>query len=373
MRMFNTKMLMMGVLLLSLMALVLPISAQESSDKPDDPAQLVTVINAEYIETDEGAALHLSYEVTDNCLLPIITETHFDEEQNTLFISARRDLMSDERICARGTVTLGDFEVELDAPLEAEMFVMVNERLFRVTEDDDTLSLKVPNYTNMDIIDMQISATRSIPPQFRLSVTAEYLESCAVDFIKRIWSDEELGLISISLYYTMPDGVRCLPKIGTMRENFALGELESLYEITVNNHLMTYDFDTMEVSSEVLPPLPPAAGTPPGVIVTPQIPAQDTMKIDVAVESFEIIALLSAPPQISLTVNGYVDGCEFPIEYDVTQVGTEITVQVYREMPVGIACPAIAIYVEENINLGMLEMGHTYSITVNGITQTIDL
>jgi inhibitor of cysteine peptidase len=76
--------------------------------------------------------------------------------------------------------------------------------------------------------------------------------------------------------------------------------------------------------------------------------------------------LESFPVQINLQVSGYQpDGCDFPVQVEQRRQGNEVFVDIYREVPLAVMCPAVVLPYEEIIPLeGGFESG-TYTIHVN--------
>ncbi len=116
---------------------------------------------------------------------------------------------------------------------------------------------------------------------------------------------------------------------------------------------------------------------PPPTAPTPTLPApgegQPTMRVEIGVQNVQIDVAESLPPQVSMRIDGAVDGCAYPVQTLVSRTGNDITVTAFREMPVAIVCPAILVPVEVIVHLGELDAGQSYTITVNGTTYPLDL
>jgi hypothetical protein len=80
----------------------------------------------------------------------------------------------------------------------------------------------------------------------------------------------------------------------------------------------------------------------------------------------------TSPPSVTLDVSGFVpDGCEAQTHIDIRSEDEETTVDIYREIPPGVACPEIAMEYNQSISLGEIPQ-ETRTITVNGVSVDID-
>lgn len=114
------------------------------------------------------------------------------------------------------------------------------------------------------------------------------------------------------------------------------------------------------VEQEVSPPM------------TPPTSGEETFRSLTVIESVDALLLESFPVQINLQVSGYQpDGCDFPVQVEQWREGNEVFVEIYRDMPLAVMCPAVLVEYEATIPLeGGFESG-TYSIHVND--QTIEV
>jgi hypothetical protein len=77
-------------------------------------------------------------------------------------------------------------------------------------------------------------------------------------------------------------------------------------------------------------------------------------------------------PSVTLDVSGFVpDGCEAQTHIDIRSEDDETTVEIYREIPPGVACPEIAMEYNQSISLGEIPP-ETRTITVNDVSVDID-
>lgn len=101
--------------------------------------------------------------------------------------------------------------------------------------------------------------------------------------------------------------------------------------------------------------------------VRPTPPGTNAAQVLTVIESVDAVILESFPVQISLNVTGYQpDGCDFPVFVEQTRDGNNVSIKIYRELPVDIMCTMMLLPYNENIKLdGTFESG-TYQIDVNG-------
>lgn len=103
--------------------------------------------------------------------------------------------------------------------------------------------------------------------------------------------------------------------------------------------------------------------------VPPSSEPEETVHALTQIDSVEAMILKSFPAQINLVVAGYQpDGCDYPVQISQTREGNTVHVEIYREVPLNIMCPAVLLSYNESIHLdGSFEPG-TYTIVVNNFT-----
>ena len=121
------------------------------------------------------------------------------------------------------------------------------------------------------------------------------------------------------------------------------------------------------VEQEVRPPIPEMTPT-----FTPPASGEETFRSLTVIDSVDALLLESFPVQINLQVSGYQpDGCDFPVQVEQRREGNEVFVDIYRNVPLAVMCPAVLVEYNESIHLeGGFESG-TYTIHVND--QTIEV
>jgi hypothetical protein len=95
---------------------------------------------------------------------------------------------------------------------------------------------------------------------------------------------------------------------------------------------------------------------------------QDFIINDLAVDNYDVLILESFPPQISVSVQGFRDGCEFPIVVVPTVYGGVLEVRVGRVAPAMTACTMQAVPFEATGTFMLsadFESG-TYPVYING-------
>ncbi len=86
----------------------------------------------------------------------------------------------------------------------------------------------------------------------------------------------------------------------------------------------------------------------------------------VVIDEVRVMILKSYPAQIVLQIDGHLpDGCDFPVQVTQRRDGNSVTLDLYREVPLGVMCPMIYREYHESIRLdGTFESG-SYTIRVN--------
>jgi hypothetical protein len=112
-------------------------------------------------------------------------------------------------------------------------------------------------------------------------------------------------------------------------------------------------------------------GTTSTVQTTPP-PPEATFQIDAVIESVDPLILESYPMQLQLHITGYQDGCDYPTLVEQTVTGDKIYIHIYREVPLAVACPAIAVPYDETIAIDGAFTGGTYNIVVNTFITQVD-
>ncbi len=110
------------------------------------------------------------------------------------------------------------------------------------------------------------------------------------------------------------------------------------------------------------------AGTEQSVPPSPPS-SEETFRSPTTIESVDALIMESFPAQISLKISGYQpDGCDFPVQVTQRREGNTITVEIFRDVPLAVMCPAMLITYDDTIKLdGTFEPG-TYTILVNDFT-----
>ncbi len=119
-------------------------------------------------------------------------------------------------------------------------------------------------------------------------------------------------------------------------------------------------------------PLPTSpGGAPPLATPVAPTPAGDRIEVLAPIDGLDVAVLESFPPRYVLNLRaGLPSGCARQGRYDLTRLGTTLTVRVWNTMPVGrVACTAIYGTYELRIDLGTdFQRGVQYTVEVNGRT-----
>ena len=117
-------------------------------------------------------------------------------------------------------------------------------------------------------------------------------------------------------------------------------------------------------------------------IVAPQATAQtdqnsdggNFMRVDTVIESVDVIVLESFPMQLQVSVTGaQPDGCDLPVQVEQTVEDDVVTVQIYRDVPLDVMCPAVLVPYEDTIDIDGSFEGGTITININDFTTSVDL
>lgn len=103
-----------------------------------------------------------------------------------------------------------------------------------------------------------------------------------------------------------------------------------------------------------------------GTDATPTPPPADVNRVPHVIENVEVRVLESFPMQLQLEVSGYqTDGCDFPVQVAQSREDNTITVNIYREMPEGVLCPANIVNYEATISVAGTFTPGDYTLIVN--------
>jgi hypothetical protein len=136
----------------------------------------------------------------------------------------------------------------------------------------------------------------------------------------------------------------------------------------------------MMAAGGVVMPVAPATSAPvmatptptPSMLPTPEGEGE-TFRSPTVIESVDALILESFPMQLQLRVTGYQpDGCDFPVQVEQSIVGTTITVNIFRSVPLAVICPAMILTYDETIAIEGTFTGGIYTIIVNDFTTQVD-
>ncbi len=101
----------------------------------------------------------------------------------------------------------------------------------------------------------------------------------------------------------------------------------------------------------------------------------DDVEISLApIHEVEIYFMESYPVQVGVHIKGGLrDGCTTFNDIEITREGNDVNIKVTVQHPIGVDCPAVYKYFEENINLGSdFTVGTTYTLNVNDYSTTFE-
>jgi hypothetical protein len=117
----------------------------------------------------------------------------------------------------------------------------------------------------------------------------------------------------------------------------------------------------------------PTMATPTSTPFPPPTETGDTFQSDTMIESVEVLILKSFPMQLQLHVIGYQpDGCDYPVHVEQNIISTTIHVQIFRNLPLAVICPASIVPYDETIAIEGSFTGGIYTINVNNFTTQVD-
>lgn len=107
--------------------------------------------------------------------------------------------------------------------------------------------------------------------------------------------------------------------------------------------------------------------TPTTATPSPEPPSEEaTIHSLTVIEHVDALLLESFPVQINLVVTGYQsDGCDYPVQVAQRREGNEVFVEIFRDLPLAVICPAVLREYNATIHLDGGFTPGTYTIHVN--------
>ena len=301
---------------------------------------------------DDGDRLALELTATgtqpDACELELLTEQAIYE--NNLDIQIYRQ-MSPAMSCLRQDTP---FEVTLILdipPAEMPPLMIINDQAWQVTlPEGDTVS--PPEFEEVTLVSVMVDeVTMTLVdgenPVYEFAVTGSYGVGCNVPVV---YSVRELAdSTAISVFNPISELVDCPAMLIILDETIEIPATLIADDtlVTVNTILI----DQLETQT-----------------------MSDTNKVMTNINNVTVNVMESMPMQLSLNVTGeHPDGCQLPVVVEQSRNGNTIRVEIYREVPADMMCPMMLNPYEATIMLdGGFDPG-SYTITVNEMTQSIDI
>jgi hypothetical protein len=201
-----------------------------------------------------------------------------------------------------------------------------------------------PSHIPTVITSVEANVMESFPMRVTLQVTGYHPYSCELPV--QVEQRREGNTIFVDIYREIPPNVRCGGEAVPYADDILLeGEfVNENYVVIVNGFAVDLNF---------------GSDTPAGFFKAPHLVN--------SVEVGKYPSDVAYPSVLYLTVHSTIDGCEAPTQHTQRREGNTVYVELYRELSVSQTCPAIAIFVDDEIPLeGGFEAG-TYTFIVNGV------
>ena len=306
------------------------------------PRQNVPVANVEIIDTLDAVTLRITGTLSDSC----------DElmwawawSNDVLFIDLYREIRP-EVSCA-AVETPYEFVVPIETQVNehfvdpAQFVLVVNEFMLRVDwQAEVRTSNALPYSLQLSKGTVRVDTVSRTADGVRL--TGEMGCGYLVARVVKDWTQPEANLYRVEAYLAIDPAMMCIAGFVPFDVTLPTDTPEgALYN--VNGFMMPTEFG-ME-----------AAGQSYSIMEMPVTDVTSTIQ-----ESF--------PPQLALTASGTTDGCDYPVQLvfePLLEGYSIITARVARVIPVGIACPAVAVDFTASGSLTVPTPGE-YTLIVNG-------
>lgn len=221
------------------------------------------------------------------------------------------------------------------------------------------LAPAVPVYSSIDEISVDISEDDMLV----FSLAGTHPDGCSTMVYARIIPD-------------IADETRHLLEVFRFRSPFidCTAEVQP-YEITLETELTPDDVQFIEADSRLYEFMPDT-----GELIEIAVEEEDmapdgnNRQVFTVIESVDVAVLEIFPMQLDLTISGYQpDGCDVPVQVVQEVDGNNVTISIYRELPVDVMCPAVLTSYEETIRVDGTFEGGTVNIQVNEFSTSLDL
>ncbi len=339
------------IMMIALLMGLMTTSAQddESSVRVWSPIESV-VTSATAVDDGEMVAWELTITGyhTDACEFDLFTEVA--QYENNLDIQLYREIPI-AVTCLREDVPF-ETTVLTGMPFdEIPPYVIINDQVWDVVFPDENVLFEELTLFGAVIDDVTVTFIEAededSQDRYALGLSGSHAVGCDVPLVYAVRQLAESTLVGV--YNPLPELTACPAVIVILDETIEIPAtllgMDTL--IAVNDYIIN-ELETQTMS--------------------------DTSKVMTNINSVTVNVMESSPMQISIDVNGeHPDGCDYPVMVDQEQDGNDITVTIYRQVPLDVMCPMMLNPYEATISLdGTFESG-TYEITVNGVTQSVDI
>lgn len=305
--------------------------------------------------TRDGEILALELTITgyhtDACELELMTEQASYE--NNVDIQIYREL-SPAMACLRDDTPF-ETTVVLDNSLtEMPSYLIINDQVWAVTlPEGDTVSTDdLPSFEEVTLVGVMVDYVTTTlidgeNPVYELALAGSHGVGCDVPVVYSVRELAELTVIGV--FNPVSELAICPAMIIILDETIVIpATLIGIDTLVTVNATLINQLETQTMS--------------------------DSIKVMTNINSVTVSVMESMPMQISLNVNGeHPDGCQLPVVVDQSRNGNTIHVEIYREVPADMMCPMMLNPYEATVGLnGTFDSG-SYTITVNGVTQSIDI
>lgn len=285
---------------------------------------------------------------TDACEFDLFTEV--TQYENNLDIQLYREIPITVT-CLREDVPF-ETTVLTGMPFdEIPPYVVINDQVWEVVFPDENVLFEELTLFGAVIDDVTVTFIEAededSQDRYALGLSGSHAVGCDVPLVYAVRQLAESTLVGI--YNPLPELTACPAVIVILDETIEIPAtllgMDTL--IAVNDYIIN-ELETQTMS--------------------------DTSKVMTNINSVTVNVMESSPMQMSIDVNGeHPDGCDYPVMIDQEKEGNDITVTIYRQVPLDVMCPMMLNPYEATIQIdGEFESG-TYEITVNGVTQSVDI
>jgi hypothetical protein len=305
------------------------------------------------------------------------------------------------------TVTLGsDFKdgVSYTIRINDRIFVLADFALTERQSTDEPGESYERISVQAQIENVMLTATRSIPAQYGLSVTTILSGGCAESAPSEVMreSGPDGDVLTVLIFNLMPSPraeVECTAQIRYAQESFNIGELADgeILTIHINDQAYTLrggDFDVMPIKGE----RPnsgegsgdgsmgdsgdgsgesdsASSGSDEAMEEPTSSEGYKLVEVEAGIENVTVSASKSLPPQYRLHIVSILSGgCESAAPVSMRREGDNVTIVVSNWAPAPdelVMCTAQIGYEETSVEIGEVAIGESVNVHINGSKYTL--